>query len=382
MKKLMIIAAAVAAMAACTKSEVVYDDTQDEISFAPVSYTATKAPVYGPVEGTTYPRDEEFKVFSLYTESQPGTEFSASTGTTAYFEDATFERRDNIVWGGVTPYYWPKTGSLYFTGYSPAELPQSQYTKPSASYDKTNGSKLTIPNFAQGAYAYTDGETANPQYSMVDLMYFDIKPTDKSVNNAGSNGVPVVFNHALSWLTFNFSTANKQINDLFTITKVTLKNVGTCATFTSGPTLGAMLVPEWSDPVWKKDIVLFDNSKVLAATGNVLSYYDYQTETGNKFVIDDVLVIPQAIPNYNKNASIEITYTQKAYATAPAVEQTQTFQLKGGVADSNGDGIDNTLAGEWVINRHYTYNITFSASEILIAPSVALWQDVEWSIEN
>ena len=377
MKKLMFLAAAVAAMAACSKSQVVYDDNDVEIGLSPVNYSTTKAQVPGPVEGTTYPSEEQFKVFALYTSSAAGTAFSSSENTTEYFSDATFTRRDNFVWGGVTPYYWPKTGSLYFTGYSPAEFILSDTRdRPSVVYDKTNGSKLTIPGFVQGQYKYTDGTATPENYSMVDLMYFDIYPSDNSVNNAGSTGVPVTFNHSLSWLTFNFSTADNFLNDLFCITKVTLKNVAQCASFVSGPTLGTTLIPKWINHTSSADIVLYDNTSDDSKGTNKLSYYDYSAASGEKFTIDDVLVIPQDVPGYTENTTLEIQYTQKANADSPEVKQTQSFSLKGGV------GVDNEFVDEWIINRHYTYNITFSASEILIDPDVAVWQPVEHEINN
>ena len=67
MKKFLILAAAVAAMAACTKSEVVYDDNDAEIGLSPVSYTTTKT-VYGPYEGTSYSQAEQFKILPLLQE--------------------------------------------------------------------------------------------------------------------------------------------------------------------------------------------------------------------------------------------------------------------------------------------------------------------------
>ena len=375
MKKFVILAAAVAAIAACTKSQVVYVDNDVEIGLSPVNYTTTKAQVPGPVEGTTYPRDEQFKVFALYTSSDVGTALSSSENRTEYFSDATFTRRDNIVWGGVTPYYWPKTGSLYFTGYSPAEFILNEPSnKPSYSYDLTNGSKLKIPGFKQGAYKYTDGTTTPSNYSMVDLMYFDIRPDDASVNNAGSTGVPVTFNHSLSWLTFNFSTVYNDLNGLFLITKVTLKNVSQVASFFSGSTTA--LVPEWVDHTGAADIVLYDNTEDDSKGTNLLSYYDYSASSGQKFTIDDVLVIPQKMAGYTDKTTLEIQYTQKANANSPEVAQTQSFRLTGG------DGFHNALNKEWLINRHYTYNITFSASEILIDPDVDVWQPVESEINN
>lgn len=365
MKKLLIMAGAVAAMAACTKSEVVYDDNDTEIGLAPVNYTTTKADVPGPVENTAYPAEEEFNVFALYTSSPDGTNFNAITDYTTYFKNATFTARDNKVWGGVTPYYWPKTGSLFFSGYSPAYIAQSQESSPTIEYSTTYGSRLTIPNFVQGEYVYTDGGSTPNEYTMVDLMYFDVWPGSNSESNAGTSGYPVVFNHALSWLTFNFDVSGNQLNDLFTITKVTLQNVGTCSTFRSGTGLSDDHKPKWSSTVWPKDIVLYDNSAHDSKGANKLTYVN-----NAKFKIDDVLVIPQAIPGYDNNTTIKIEFTQKASLNDPEIPQTQTLNLSGG----DGTGNDSS---QWIINKHYTYNITFTGSEILIAPSVKNWQTVD-----
>lgn len=375
MKKLLIIAAVVAAMAACTKSQVVYEDSDQEIGLSPVNYTATKTDFYGPVESTVYPHDEEFNIFALYTEAPSGTEFSKSGSYTSsmYLSNATFTARDNIVWGGVTPYYWPKTGSLYFTGYSPATAPQTADSElPGYTFNPgSNEAKLTFPNFLQGAYSYTDG-TSTPSedsYTMVDFMYFDVAPFTTSVNySTGSgSGYPVTFKHALSWLTFKFGVDRDQINGLFTITKVTLKQVKSCATFTSGA--GDIYPrPAWSGHVKANDIVLYDNTVHNSKGSNVLTYAD-----GAKFTIDDILIIPQAIYGYgeNGNYTLEVQYTQRAAAGEAAVQQIPaTFKLSGG----NGEGENDS---EWLINKHYTYNITFTAdNEILIAPSVDEWDDV------
>ena len=69
------------------------------------------------------------------------------------------------------------------------------------------------------------------------------------------------------------------------------------------------------------------------------------------------LVIPQAAKK------VEITYKFISPAGAPIVE-TVTADLKVGNVDS------------WESGKHYIYDITFSATEILIAPSVQNWEEV------
>ena len=160
MKKVLFIAAAVAAMAACTKTQVVYDDADVEIGLSPVTYKSTKAPVYGPYETNSYNPAEKFNVFAVYTTQDKGTRFDALTADpTAYLTDVTFATRNNTVWGGSpTAYYWPKSGSLYFAGYSPSEVPQSSTTDITCSFTTDKGSVISIPNFLQGAYAYKNGK--------------------------------------------------------------------------------------------------------------------------------------------------------------------------------------------------------------------------------
>lgn len=339
MKKLLGLAAALAALGACTKTTV-YEDGQTEIAFQPVNYATTK--VYGPVDGTAYPETEQFSIFAFHTSSPAGTGWTEGENKTLYIGNKPFKfKKDGATWSGVTPYYWPKTGSLYFAGYSPSQAGGTTIT---ASHDAgASDPKLSIA-FTQGAYAYTDGTSVPAGYKMVDLMWFDVA---NSATNPGTAGVPVTFRHALSYLTFKLNYA-EGLSGLFSITKVTLKDVRTNETFASGT------APAWTETSVGGDIVLYQS-----AGGQELS-----TEA---FVIDDVLVIPQTIPTANKTLVIE--YKQKASASEPAVVQAPAKLLLTG-----GDGSGNTE--KWLIGKHYTYTITFSAEEILIAPSVENWTDV------
>ena len=339
MRKLIIFAAAVAAMAACSKSHVVYDDNDVEIGLSPVNYMNTKT-VYGPYESTSYDKTEQFNVFAQHTTSPAGTAFSNAENLTPYLVDVTFGKKTSSPYWGGTPnaYYWPKTGSLYFTGYSPAGA-----VKSSAEYNFTQGGpRLTITDFQQGAYSVDEAD-----YAMVDLMYFDVHNTTESVNGGVHS---VTFRHALSWLDFNFKCDGSSLNNLFQIQNVTLTLVSNKETFKSGygDSNNKWPKPEWTENSAGESLVLYNAGQDLTTTN---------------FELHDVLIIPQPI-----DGVLRIEYTQRAAAGTPAISQVAELKLTGG------DGA-NTDEDKWLINKHYIYNITFSADEILLDPDIVSWDE-------
>lgn len=349
MKKVLFIAAAVAAMAACTKSEVVYDDNDAEIGLSPVNYKSTKVQ-YGPITSNMYPTSEDFGVFAVHTTSNAGTAYinDADANFTTYLSGVKFVHKGDRIWHGDPSYYWPKTGSLYFAGYSPAGTTGTV----TYSFDKTNPS-MKITDFIQGGYHYVDGTASTPTVDdyanmMIDLMWFDVTPNSY---NAQSETPAVTFNHALSRLRFVLQ-AGAGLNDIFTIKKVTLKNVRMRGTMSTA--IGQ--APKWdlSDQNIT-DIELWNTEKVLPVD--------------QSFQIADVLVIPQ------ETSFIEIEYIQKPYVGATEnIETKYSKQLTGG-ADVN------NLSYNWIYSRYYTYSIVFTADEIEIKPDVAPWVEVPETLE-
>jgi hypothetical protein len=109
---------AVAALAACTKSEVQYEPA-GEIGFSPVARNITKAALG--VEDSVYPTAQNVGVWANYDGTvEHGTTVDYSTTfETAYIADKQFTYHiDYSMWAGVTPYFWPTNGSLVFAGYS------------------------------------------------------------------------------------------------------------------------------------------------------------------------------------------------------------------------------------------------------------------------
>ena len=354
MKKFLILAAAVAAMAACTKSEVVYDDNDTEIGLAPVNYKATK--LWGPIDGSDYPVNENFAVFAKHTTSPSGTSSKTDEGITKwYLKDVEFTHMEDKIWHGNPSYYWPKTGSLYFMGYSPAEINDG------ASVDcviETNyDSYLVINGFEQNDYSYTNGAVQTPTNSgypnqMWDLMWFD--PSARSYTS--TDGVPsITFHHALSRMRF-VMTCDQGLEDLFRVTKVVLKGVRMKGNLTAYDNSKA--VPSWTfDDNNTEDLTLYD----VNVNGNSTWL---QNNAG--FNIEDVLLIPQT------TAVIEIYYDQKPYKNAPD-EFTSTHLY---TATLSGGSDQDNIYNQWVYSRYYTYQFQFNAAEIKLTPTIVDWAEL------
>lgn len=334
MKKLIYITLIIGILSACTKSGVQYERT-GEISFRPVAAKPTKSAV----TGTEYPKDQahNFRVWSWWGDVPAGTSLNDfPTYAEMYINKGEFTNKSSNNWGGVTPYYWPTKGSLMFAGYSPADAQAINF-----SYSWTNQA-MTIDT-------YTQSSDISKTH---DLMWFDV--TERSyIENTNSDGdemsgVPVVFKHLLSWLTFKFQL-KEGILSTYIITDVKLKNIETEADFYSKP---SGLQSEWMDHYMTSDVAIWSGKQKISSEPIVLE----STKNG-------IIVIPQSCAA--ENAQLEITY--KTNDSGPS--QIKTVYLTAG-ADGN----------EWKLAKHYTYTMTFGSNEILVMPEVNDWNTVSVDI--
>ena len=353
MNKLVIAALAIGAMASCTKSTVQYEQP-GEISLQPVTQKATKAAI----DGNKYPDDGRFKVWALWTKAA---ESSASDipGTlddnyVEYINGGEFAKKeDPNSWGGVTPYYWPTTGSLFFAGYSPADA--------IGTFDYSWGTKT---------FTATDYEQSNNIAETKDLMWFDV--TDQSYNNNNNsitegekttpvNGVPVKFQHALSWLTFNVKRIDEAEKSNWRIKSAKLFEIETMSTFTANASSKT-----WGSLSDSQAITVFEADGLgLELEKTDINLARAYQENG------DVIVIPQSCSFTNKdtyNAALVIEYNLKTPASSEEdpvyIPQSVTLSLEHG---TNGEA--------WEIGKHYIYTITFGGNEILISPTVTDWTE-------
>jgi hypothetical protein len=334
MKKFVIAALAIGAMAACTKSNVKFEQP-GEISFQPVAQKATKAAV----DGTVYPVEENFKVWAWWDDATPKDNPTyADYKDYPYISAGKFIHRDAYNWGGETPYYWPTSGSLVFAGYSPADANATSF-----GYSVEN-QEFTVGDYIQD----TDISKTN------DLMWFDVMKS--YLKNPGgaedlAKGVPVVFKHALSWLTFNFVLDSEITNHKWEVTGVILKQVNTKADFTS---------TKLDNYKWdlSEDDADMKDMTVYAKSSGATAQYITTTSTKYENVDNGVVVIPQScvklLVKYNLTAS-----------TGVVIPQEVTLDLTAGT--------DGTA---WLPGKHYVYTVVFGANEILVSPSVCDWEDV------
>ena len=323
MKKFLFSVLAVGALVACTKSEVKYEG-ETEIAFRPVSSVNTKA--VGAIPSTTYPTDENFLVWAYWQDVPAGSDKKAFTSPTTYIDRKEFKNATTKLWKGADKsYFWPKTGSMVFACVSPANAPFMDGVMP----------KHTLAN--EFTFIYQNSHnTAETR----DLLWANCATSYNEVT-AGTTGVPVEFKHALAWITFRVK-GEGAAQEAYTMTGLTLNQVQTGAHFKSA---GNGSWESWMTP---KDYEVFTGTKALSA-----SFEDLETNPRG------TLVIPQ---------SKDVDYTA-----------TLTYTNATGDNPIN-ETIDLKLGKGWEIGKHYIYNITFSPTEILIAPTVEDWVPVEMPI--
>lgn len=341
MKKIILALAAVAALAACSKSEVEYEAT-GEIGFVPVTENMTKSMM----TETTFLTSEEFNLWAYYKPVNAGISVDnwlsdASTAQT-YINEKTFSYRTDLAkWGGKeNPYFWPKTGSLVFTGYYPTTIADK------VSHDLTTNT-MTFTDVPQSRVA-TSGYTE-------DIMYFNLTPS------YASNYVQAEFKHALSWISV-ILVKSEDTPDAATITANKVQ-------FTQVLPTGDATVTGANDIFWVAD--------GTAATVDVLENPAVLAKKNTTVVAYQPLFIPQSM-----TGNLVVEYEIKSNDESKFTE-TKTIALSGmsgstTSTDGEGNETETTAAlSKWEPAKHYTYTITIGTTEILVEPSVKNWTEVE-----
>lgn len=346
MKKIFFALATVAALASCSKSEVEYEQTS-EITFTPVTKNITKSMI----TGTTFPTTESFNVWAWYNQVPAGTTADSWDTTTdnLYVTEGQFVYKSaESSWGGATPYYWPKVGSLLFAGYYPSTVA----AKADYVFDGTVN-RMIFKNIPQSEVV----NDANVHSE--DLMYFNMTEV---THNSGP--VAVVFKHALSWVTVNLQRDDFAVNasgyPKITVHSVTFTNVNPQGTGVVGGTDGEI--------DWTVNGTLADKT---VNSGDVVL-----TTSAQKQI--EPLFIPQELTSAME---LQVNYTIASSATESFTE-THTTKLKGMTGttpkpvEGNPDNVETVTVNSWDPAKHYVYNVVMGLEEILIEPTVADWTPV------
>lgn len=339
MKKIFFAIAAVAALSACSKSEVEYEAAR-EITFTPVAKNITKAMMDN---GTTFNTAEQFNVWAFYNPTVEANDdidgwvaeyiANAANGSKVYIDDKSFAYDSEYsLWAGVTPYFWPKVGTLAFAGYHPSTAP--------AAYNLSDSANEMTFTDVENSWV-SDAET-----NTEDLMYFNL------THCYNGNNVTAVFKHALSWLTINLATTQKTLDAGATITVTSVK-------FTDVKPQGDAVVANqepisWTPEGTAEDVEVVESDVELTVAAKMQK---------------QPLFIPQVMAG-----NLEVTYTISSTDDS-AFTETKVIAL-----NSMLDNKDNKLSS-WDAAKHYVYNIVISTEEILIDASVVDWTDVEVPVE-
>ena len=370
MKKIFFSIVALAALAACSKTEVAYDETPQEIGFTAVAGNITKAPV----SGEAYPEGLNLYVNAFTQDYAPA---ENETPAPNYFANIEFKHRENNEgkWGGITPQYWPNETALCFSGYSKS----GNVDGTNASYDPTTD-KLTITDYNPGIG--TD-EGAN------DLMWFPA--TQAYTKQTGASGVTATMYHTCAWITFlvqgdavtslagnEYTITSLEINDVNMVGKVTCAGTAEDAEGNSIALSNANLKDfvNWTDlssNTTPYEVNVYTGGVSLIGTytpatpaegetpGIAESYSPKNIETNatNTTTGGNIVVIPQ------QPTEISLAWTYKSPAGKVVPDSATGLSLK----------LNNDNSLNWEPGKHYVYTITVTASEILIAPTPTDWVD-------
>jgi hypothetical protein len=329
MKKIFFSLVALAALAACSKSEIAYEQT-GEIGFVPVAKKATKVAEDDAVYNTK---------LDMYIFANTYTDADVNSFTQPYFANARFEHREDGIFGGADAvYYWPNVKTLKFAG-----LSASGNVNNGATPELTANLEIKLDGYAPGTGGAEEGDN--------DLMWF---PTTQAYGKSDVPGtgntaetddnIEVVMQHACAWVTIKIKG-----NDItgganpWTITNVSFNDLSQSGNVLLGTNA------QWSDLATGATCTVFTGKETLAT-----SVKDF-TQIG-KF--KDLIVVPQA------TKKLYVTYE---YDSDPQIDTIPTFSETKEIELTYDSGTT------WDAGVHYIYNITIGTKEILVEPTVTTW---------
>lgn len=378
-RSILLAAAAIAALAGCSKVEVKsVDEAPARISWnAVVGKHSTKAPV----EGTTFSTGHSFKTFAFYNAN--GTTWP--TGASLYIDNqevnyyaaavAPFEANS---WHTGTVNYWPRQGSLTFFSYSFANKPVS--FAGTLTCTAADGLKLV---------GYDVNATENKNS---DFMVADVKDGQRqnTTNAAGAEkGVPTIFRHALTQIVgFNVETKDdyKGVtlaagSKVIEVKSIKIFNADSKGDYTM--TNNAVTRTEsWGN---RSDSKTYEYTPVAGKS-------EALNTTAAELVNEQKIFLPQDFAasgyTYTAGASLlqkSLERQTVAYKTAVAavghIELKYTIKTYTDATNYSEEEVTELIAlheiGNWNINKKITYKITIDLSSNIIYwdPTVVAWAE-------
>lgn len=360
MKKVFLIAAAVVALAACSKNEVLPSSSiNNEISFNVAPRTKALA-----ADQRDFGEDNHFISYAYFLTNNET--WPAKAGS-IYIDGAEVKSTVDAtatggrVWKAANSYYWPKSEKSSLTFFA--------WSKNTGECVLAGGA--TVSCDPQKGIAFADYDvTANKN---VDLLVADVAANKTGNENLYTySGVPTLFRHKLSYVIFKVKAKEAYAGKEFALNSIKFVGLGSKASYdqkANDGTAGAYnTVGEWAAPTATADQVYFN-----ATTPVVFTNTDFvlETEATAKTSVDQKYYLPQALsavaaPGASVAGSIEVVYTIKTTEGGSVSTETVTRYISA----------KSMFTDDLKINKMYTCTLTFSLDEITWDPAVQDWDNV------
>ena len=371
MKKTIILAAiACVALASCVKNErfeasPTTGDTQ--IAFNAFTHKATKADV-GSVIGETYPVDEKFDVWAIFSQNDLAfTDLATASNYADYIGvggnvGAPFTSAGtdpNMYWkGDGTAYYWPRAGKLSFVAFSPASADPT-YTWTSKTFAK---STYSVDQSKDLMYSdITPNKTRNDYTVNNPVLPYDDNPSSGDTGFDDYKGVNILFHHAQSLVQFKVVKENTATNEIITVTGISLVNPFTTADFAVTHIGFNAATTTWSNHTNETANVVFTTGQTVEVpTTTAVNVPSSAAVPANG---NDFIVLPQNLNHTSNKVQVAITFTSTV-GSVTSSPTTLNINLSDGQISAAGDHT------EWAPNKRYIYTIKFVGTEIILDPKV------------
>ena len=355
MKKLIVLISAVAALAACSKNEVVPAVSGENVEISYKVAPRTKA------DPQAFDTKNVFASWAYYLPSGKnwnadweGVRKDAKPYIGEEHVGSTISYKGGVWKDQTTSYYWPKGGKLTFFAYS---------LNSNTVHNQDQTDTFFYCENDENAYGIS-GILNLDAHPNTDFLVADIA-TDKTTNKSKYNftGVPTLFKHRLSRIKFAVKKKADYANATITLNSITFNKLINGMTYTqfhkSGDGFSEYMNTEQASrsiqEYTKTDFEVASTEFVPIPDANEVRY----------------IYIPQNfkdVTDGTKIATIEVKYTvtlkKGTSETDKGISETYTKTLN--VKD---------IFDSWEMGKRYTFNLIFSLDEINYAPAVGDWEN-------
>ena len=360
MKKLIVLFSAVAALAACSKNEVVPAVSGENVEISYKVAPRTKA------DPQAFDTKNVFASWAYYLPSGKNwsDNWDVRKDAKPYIGEehvgSTISYKGGVWKDQTTSYYWPKGGKLTFFAYS------------------LNSNTVHNQDYTDTFFYCENDENA---YGISGILNLDTHPNtdflvadiakDKTTNESNYNftGVPTLFKHRLSRIKFAVKKKADYANATITLNSITFNKLINGMTYTQFHKSGDGFSEYMNTDRASRSIQEYTKTDFEVASTEFVPIPDANEVR--------YIYIPQNfkdITDADKIATIEVKYTvtlkKSTSETDKGISETYTKTLN--VKD---------IFDSWEIGKRYTFNLIFSLDEIKWAPAVGDWEDETKNID-